>query len=165
VGHYFFPKDLAESKIAVNLMMARYKELGFEVAELVKSQQIYGDFQSANGLSVVNHEVKYDIMAGKTRNLCFEIANAKGALTGIAKTQADFVHYVVPNSDKTEFTAYTFELAKLKEYLFDTANTKKIRQVQGGDGKKFSMLIVSIDNIVADEVADSVEVLSAKLSL
>lgn len=167
MAHYFFPKDLAESKIAVQLMMAHYREtLGAkDVVEFPKGQQIYGDFQSRTGVVITGHEVKYDIMAAKTSNLCFEISNAKGELTGVAKTLADLIHYVVPGSEKTSFTVFTFETEKLKSYIFDVANTKKVRQVQGGDGRKYTMLIVPIEHIINDNVAVQVEVLNAKLSL
>jgi hypothetical protein len=160
MAHYSFLKDLKDSQIAVSLIANQLRSKGFTVEEMIgKSKQKLGDLVVVE--TGVHHEIKFDIMAATTNNLCFEIANGKGELTGIAKTQAPVVHYVVPGKDRKEFLVFTFDTLKLRSYLYDEANAKKIRQVQGGDRRKYTMLIVAIDTIVNDKVANKVEVLSA----
>lgn len=157
MAHYSFLRDLQDSKVAVSLIAEKYRSLGFNVEELGRDKQDFGDLQ----IGPLYHEVKYDIMAGTTNNLCFEIANGKGDLTGIAKTKADLVHYVVPDKERKSFLVFTFDTVKLKGFIFNPENKSKVRQVQGGDRRKYSMIIVSIETIVNEEVASSVEVVNA----
>lgn len=157
MAHYSFLRDLQDSKVAVSLIADMYRSLGFNVEELGRDKQEFGDLQ----IGPLYHEVKYDIMAGTTNNLCFEIANGKGDLTGIAKTKADLVHYVVPDKDRKSFLVFTFDTAKLREYIFNPLNKDKLRHVMGGDRRKYSMIIVPISTIINDEVARSVEVVNA----
>ena len=164
MAHYSFLKDLKDSKIAVSLIANRYRSQGLTVEEMIsKEQQKLGD------LLIVEHgtyhEIKYDIMAASTNNLCFEIANGKGDLTGIARTEAHLVHYVVPGKDKKDFLVFTFDTHRLKQFIFDPLNSSKVRAVQGGDRRKYSMLIVSIETIINDKVASQVEVMNAELQV
>lgn len=157
MAHYSFLRDLQDSKVAVSLIAEKYRSLGFNIEELGRDKQDFGDLQ----IGPLYHEVKYDIMAGTTNNLCFEIANGKGDLTGIAKTKADLVHYVVPDKERKSFLVFTFDTVKLKDFIFNPENKSKVRQVQGGDRRKYSMIIVSIETIVNESVASSVEVVNA----
>lgn len=162
MGHYSFLRDLEESKIAV-AAVSKYLSDTYsdcKVEELPRVRQHEGDLEvELEDGDKFTVEVKYDILAKKTGNLCFETHNGKGDLTGISSTDADDVCYVVPK--KNGFTLYIFKTDALRKYLFDPINTKKIRQVYGGDKKKFSMMLVSIYNIENDEVCFVKEELDA----
>jgi len=135
-----------------------------EIEELDKENQIYGDIgvwkneKRAGQKAGFTVEVKYDIMAEKTGNLCFEASNGKKA-TGILSTQADEVWYVVP--DGTNFNVYKFITKQLVDFLNDPINSDKIKVVNGGDRRKFILMLVKKD-IAKDLISyDMVEVLNA----
>lgn len=170
MGNYFFPKDLEESKVAVEISrqyILKYHGNHTEANILLVDRQKEGDIEvivkDKNNKLVEEYtvEVKYDMMARKTGNLCFEISNGAGDLTGIASTDAHIVHYVVPKDNG--FTLYEFDTDELKDYIFDSLNhnNKKVRQVKGGDRKAYSMLLVSIDNIINDDLPMFVEEIDA----
>ena len=147
MGHYSFLRDLEESKVAVNVVKAFLENLHEDannaiVEELGKARQKEGDVEvtSECGISY-SVEVKYDMMAKQTGNLCFETHNSKGDLTGISSTEANEVHYVVPEEDG--FSLYMFKTKELRNYLFDTKNISKFRSVKGGDRRATCMLLVS----------------------
>ena len=166
MGHYSFLRDLEESKVAVNVVKVYieklYKEMGsvVTITELEKARQKEGDIEIADDCGgKFTVEVKYDMMAKKTGNLCFETHNIKGKLTGISSTEAEEVYYVVP--DETGYMLYMFNTKKLKSYLFDAANTSKFRSVKGGDRWSTFMLLVKREVIDKDKVAYKVEHIDA----
>lgn len=160
MAHYSFLRDLKDSMVAVSLIAEKYRSLGYTVEELDKKSQHLGDLKVYKDGAVEHHEVKFDIMAADTNNLCFEVANSKGELTGIASTHADVVDYVVPAPDRSSFRIFKFSTEALRNYLYDANNASKVRQVNGGDKKKYSMILCSISTIETDNVALSVEVVS-----
>lgn len=167
MGHYYFLKDLEESKVAVNIVKAYLGELhkdveNVQIEELKRDRQTEGDVEviSDCGISYCV-EVKYDMMAKKTGNLCFETHNSKGKLTGISSTEADEVHYVVPTEEG--FVLYVFKTEELREYLFDVKNIDKFKSVRGGDRRATSMLLVSRVLIEEDEVPHKIEEINAEL--
>jgi len=100
--------------------------------------------------SEFNIEVKHDVMAARTGNLCFEITNGR-KLTGIMATKSDGVYYVVPRGNYKE--VFAFNTDKLKKYLHLPG---KAEVKNGGDRKKFMLALVCINQIIADEVAESI---------
>lgn len=165
MGNYSFLKDLEESKVAVNIVKVFLENLHSDaknaaVTELGKDRQKEGDVEVLSDCGIsYSVEVKYDMMAKKTGNLCFETHNSKGKLTGISSTEADEIHYVVPEEDG--FSLYMFKTEDLKSYLFDTKNIGKFRSVMGGDRRATSMLIVSRVLIEEDKVPYRVEKIDA----
>jgi hypothetical protein len=139
-----FVKDMAASKEAVGLLMDFFADQGEVVVECDKATQQLGDIKLERPDGDVYVEVKYDIMAKRTGNLCFELANNKGA-TGITTTGATWVYYVVP-CEGTQRLIFAFETAALRSFL-DTSKCVKIKN--GGDGKRFTLAIVSIKDIIA----------------
>ena len=107
-------------------------------------------------------EVKFDRMAEKTGNMCFEVTNGKGDMTGIAKTQADNVAYLVPGKEE-KVSLFLFKAEALKKYLFDPLNSKKIKHVKGGDRRAYGLMLVKISTLISDGVPYSVEEISAEL--
>jgi len=165
MGHFL--KDLEDSKVAVDVVKTFLNKLHkgpykVTIADLEKERQSEGDIEvtSNSGISY-RVEIKYDKMAQKTGNLCFETHNKKGKLTGISSTEAEEVFYVVPG-DKG-FTLYIFITEDLKAYLFDDANISKFRSVNGGDRFATCMLLVKREVIEKDGVAYRVEHINAKL--
>lgn len=145
MAHYEFHKDLEESKKAVALVKDYYKKHKYEVKDMEgKKEQIKGDFMYYNGKKVsINEcyvEVKYDIMSEKTGNLCFEIYNGSGRPTGILRTTADEIVYVVKR--KKKFNLIFFDAEELRSWIFNPENYNKSRLVSGGDGRKYKMLII-----------------------
>lgn len=117
---------------------------GGDPQELDKPNQIYGDFS----ISGVNIEVKYDMYAKRSGNLCFEISNGKGP-TGIFKTLSDFVYFVVPCEEPCKFLVYDFDREKLVTWLTNEANSSNWVEKRGGDKKKFKMRLVKMKDVVA----------------
>jgi len=164
MAYYFFVKDLKDGNLAEEVVAEFYREMEYDVETLERARQIEGDLEvSGKGKKPFTVEVKFDRMAKDTGNLCFEVTNKKGDLTGIAKTQADVVVYIV-SKDEQSVNLFTFDTEKLRAYLYDTANVEKIRQVKGGDKKAFTLMLVSIDNILADGIAH-VEEINAELPI
>ncbi len=167
MGHYFFLKDLEESKVAVNVVKSYLSQLhknvkGLEITELERARQKEGDLEvTFKRKASYCVEVKYDMMAKKTGNMCFETHNKKGDLTGIASTEADEIHYVVPRDEG--FILYVFNTKSLRKYLYDEKNIGKFRMVKGGDRRATSMILVKIDVLLEDNVAHKIEEINAEL--
>jgi hypothetical protein len=167
MAHYYFLKDLEESKVAVCIVRQYLKEVhngvnNLEITELQRARQNEGDLEikSSCGLSYCV-EVKYDIMAKKTGNLCFETHNAKGKLAGIFSTEAEEIHYVVPSD--SGFSLYTFKTESLRTYLYNEDNISKFKVIKGGDRRATSMILVSIETLTEDKVPHSTEEINAQL--
>lgn len=168
MGHYNFRRDLAESKIAVEIskqFLLSGDAFGGDVEELPLDRQNEGDLEVIPARSRKEDsytvEVKYDILARKTKNLCFEISNKKGEPSGIAKTKAEVVHYIVPRDGG--FTLYEFSKDDLLTYMYKPINHSKdkIRIVSGGDRKSYHMMLVKIDTILEDNLPLNVEEIDA----
>lgn len=163
MAHYSFRKDLEDSKkgvgVAASYFAANYNAV---IRELPKAEQHKGDFEVKPRRILVGDfiepttfcvEVKFDLMAAKTSNLCFEVDNGKKA-TGILATKAERIVYVVQQSGG--FKLFIFRTPDLLAYLANTANSGKFRLVRGGDGKRFGMVIVPLTTIEADKVAEEI---------
>jgi hypothetical protein len=162
MAYYFFVKDLKDGNLAEEVVADFYREKAYNVETLPKNRQVEGDIEVfGRDEAPFTIEVKFDRMAKDTGNLCFEVTNKKGDLTGIAKTQASRVVYIVPK-DEQSVKLFTFDTEKLREYLYDTSNSSKVRQVKGGDRRAYTLMLVSIDNVLADGLA-TVEDISAEL--
>ena len=154
-----FLRDLDRSQEAVQLAMSRLIDSDFICHELEgKEEQKFGDIRVITEDVDINIEVKFDAMAEKTGNLCFEMSNGK-RLTGILETKADEVWYVVPNGGQR--TIYKFDINTLKTYIL---NPENITVKNGGDKWKFSLALVSIDKIINDKIAYEV-IENAELSV
>lgn len=173
MSHYFFVKDFEEGRVAekfvMDLLSEQYSDRGFaaHISELPRERQSEGDFEVVIDKPVDDTftvEVKFDKMAAKTGNLCFEFANGKGKPTGIAATQADTVVYIVPQSDSS-VNLYWFNSDELRDYLRDSDNSSKIRVVQGGDRRAYTLLLLSTDSVESDKLAFRIETVDAKLCI
>lgn len=151
-----FLKDLDKSQQAVQLVMNHFADSDFACFELVgKEEQKMGDIRLIIDEDIIlNIEVKFDVMAEKTGNLCFELSNGK-RMTGILETKADEVFYVVPDGKKR--TIFKFDVDDLRKYILEPSNVK---MKKGGDGWKFDLALVSIEKIIADKVAFDVAVIN-----
>jgi len=140
-----FLNDLDKSRKAVLLLLDYFIDKGIVAYEANKGEQRRGDIL-IDGPPALGIEVKYDIMAARTKNLCFELSNGKRP-TGIAATEADHVYYVVPHQQKVRI--FVFDIQSLRSYL-DKSTKVKIKK--GGDGNRFDLGIVPIKDIVNDKV-------------
>lgn len=141
MGHFL--RDLDRSKKAVSALLRYYKEVGHAVRELEgKDEQKYGDLRLVLQEEHINIEVKFDEMAAKTGNLCFEMSNGT-KMTGIMTTKADRVYYVVPNEEAA--TVYVFDTEKLREFI---SNPDNVTIKNGGDKKKFVLALSPIHAVV-----------------
>lgn len=149
MGHFL--RDLERSKSAVKKLIEHYKSIGHLVRELEgKDEQEHGDFRIMLTDMHVNIEVKYDEMAAKTGNLCFEMSNGT-KMTGIMATKAHKVYYVVPNGEAV--TVYVFETEKLKDFISKPENVK-IKN--GGDRRKFVLALAKIEHVIDSELPEEV---------
>ena len=153
VAHYSFHKDLEQSKVAVNAVIRFLSDCGYDTRETDKEEQIKGDLacklkpskQYVPDDTEEFVEVKYDIMSEKTGNLCFEVYNGAGRPTGILRTMADEIYYVVKENGHLRILG--FDAVELRAWIFNPENHAKSRLVSGGDGGKYKMLLVKRDEI------------------
>lgn len=148
-----FLRDLDRSKGAVNALMEHYKTEGYTVGELVgKEKQKTGDFwyRLLPEHDDVCVEVKFDMYAKRSGNLCFEMSNGSKE-TGIMITKADKVCYVVPSEDI--YTVFVFDPEKLRTYIQDPV---KVKIKNGGDKKKFVLALAKMTDIVSDNLAEEI---------
>lgn len=149
MGHFL--SDLQRSRVAVNVLMDRYKSLGFDVKELLtKDEQRSGDFSITEDDTVLNIEVKFDEMAAKTGNLCFEMSNGS-RMTGIMETMADIVMYAVPYEHG--FNVYVFRTQELREFI---TNPQNVIIKNGGDKKKFVLALAKITSVVDSNLPNEI---------
>ena len=96
-------------------------------------------------------EVKYDIMAKKTGNLCFEFTNGTKP-TGVCVSKADEIVYVLATKKHDEYQIFRFNRAALLQYLlYNTLlNPTKQRVLFGGDRKSFGLIIIPVERILED---------------
>lgn len=148
MAHYSFLKDLEQSKVAVIAVAKYLKGKGYKVEETSKEEQINGDLKvtgkSFDSMNFV--EVKYDIMSEKTGNLCFEVYNGAGKPTGILRTFANLIYYVVKENGSHRLLGFNAD--KLRTWIFSPENHKKSRLVSGGDGGRYKMLLVKKEDII-----------------
>lgn len=142
MGHFL--SDLDRSQGAVQALTKHFELLGHEVRELPRAEQIKGDLELKGPGGLKNVEIKYDMMAARTGNLCFETSNGT-KMTGIYKTEADFICYVVPRKDGKE--VYVFNPRSLREYV-ETSSNVTIKN--GGDKRKFILALVKLTDVIAD---------------
>ena len=143
MGRSTFKRDLIISQEAVSSVLTYMIDQGYNVSELEgREEQKKGDIAWKREDGTTNIEVKFDIRAAQTGNLCFEMSNGNN-LTGIMSTLADKVYYVVPNGNVK--TVYTFDIDKLRSFIGDFDNVK-IKN--GGDNKKFVLAIAKISDIL-----------------
>lgn len=162
MAYYFFVKDLKDGNLAEEIVAEHWKLNGYDVETLPKDRQSEGDIElSSEDSEPFTIEVKFDRMAGDTGNLCFEITNKAGDLTGIAKTTAKHVVYLVPETEQS-VRMFTFDTKELQDYLYNDDNASKIKVVKGGDRRAYTLMLVSIENILKDNLC-RVETISAEL--
>ncbi len=148
-----FLRDLDRSKAAVNALMEHYKAEGYTVGELVgKEDQKMGDFwyrllPEHDDICV---EVKFDMYAKRSGNLCFEMSNGSKP-TGIMTTMADKVCYVVPTDEGAR--VFVFDPEELRTYIQDPT---KVEIKNGGDKKKFVLALAKMTSVVEDGLPQEV---------
>jgi catechol 2,3-dioxygenase-like lactoylglutathione lyase family enzyme len=157
MAHYSFRKDLEDSKKGVGVAASYFaKKYNAAIRELPKAEQGNGDFEVEADKDICGPffvEVKYDLMAAKTGNLCFEVDNGKKA-TGILATAAQRIVYAIPQVGGHRL--FIFRTPDLLTYLSNPTQAGKFRFVRGGDGKRFGMLLVPLATIEADKVAEEI---------
>ncbi len=160
MAYYSFKRDLALSVEAVQLVMEHITDRGMVCHELEgKEEQKLGDIRVLLDDCEFTIEVKLDVMAESTGNLCFELSNGK-RLTGILETGADEVFYVVPCGKSRRI--FKFEIEKLRKYILDPPN---VVMKKGGDKKKFDLALVNMHKIVEDGIPFEVVEIDAELSI
>jgi hypothetical protein len=140
-----FQRDLVISQIAVDLLLDYLADVqGYNTLELegIEAQK-QGDITIEKGGVFTNIEVKYDMYAKRSGNLCFEMSNGK-EMTGIMSTPAAKVYYVVPQEDRSH-KVIVFNTEKLRAWIQDPTN---VTVKNGGDKKKFVLALAKIEKII-----------------
>ena len=144
-----FRKDLARSRDAVIAVLHHLIDDGRVAYELEgKEEQKRGDICLEGDDGALDIEVKYDIMAAETGNLCFEMSNGSKP-TGIMITLADLIYYVVPRDGYKE--VLVFKPCKLRKFIQDPS---KVTIKNGGDKWKFILAIAPINDILEAGLAE-----------
>jgi hypothetical protein len=140
--------DIAEG-IVLDILAEEYPKKKFKrVTGKNSDWDIIEDTRSRGKLTI---EVKFDIKAYDTGNLCFEFTNGLKR-TGVCVSKAQEIWYVLRTKKKDEFQIFRFRTADLLQYLlFNTLlNPNKQRVVFGGDRKSFGLIIVPIPTVEND---------------
>lgn len=146
-----FRRDLALSQAAVDVVMNHLEDRGYEVSELNgREAQKLGDVVASKDGHSHSVEVKYDIRARRSGNLCFEMSNGT-KLTGIMTTPAAKVYYVVPQ--RKGHKVFVFQTEKLRAWI---QNPENVVIKNGGDKKKFVLAIAKIAHVTESGIADEI---------
>lgn len=117
------------------------------------------DIEAVNSKSPFTIEVKYDIKAKSTGNLAFEFSNGKKP-TGICLSKADQIWYVIETDTPSKYTIFKFSRADLLQKLLYyglVKSDKGVKVLQGGDGKRFALVIVPLKTIIEEKFGDIIE--------
>lgn len=141
--------------IVMKILKEHYSTKTFKCPTRHKKNSDYDiveDSKSPNRLTI---EVKFDIKANKTKNLCFEFTNGK-IPTGVCVSKAHEIWYVLETDVAGQYKIFKFQRAALLQYLLYTSitETSKLKVLYGGDNKKFGLIIVPIETIIKDNVGE-----------
>lgn len=142
-----FLRDLNDGKKAEEYIAELYHDNFFPSAEYMfnatKAYDICFLFPRKKRVRI---EVKYDKMANKTGNLCFELTDYKGRPSGVMATEADLMVFML-----TDKIIYEFNVKKLRSFVEEHMSTDRFKIVKGGDGNAFEMMLVPIDEILDED--------------
>lgn len=148
--------DLAED-IVLDLLKDEMPDTKFKKTKGKNSDyDIIEDSRRKDKLTV---EVKFDIKAAQTGNLCFEFTNGKKP-TGVCVSKAKEIWYVLKTRKKNHYIIIKFNRAKLLQnllYYAVTKPTKGIRLVYGGDRGAFGLILIPLKTIVEEEFGEVVK--------
>lgn len=151
MGNFVYDKsrgDLAE-EIVLDILHNEYPDKKFKRVKGKNSDyDIVEDSRRKDKLTV---EVKFDIKAQETGNLCFEFTNGAKP-TGVCVSKAKEIWYVLKTKNKNEHLIFKFDRARLLQYLLyhSILNPKKLRICYGGDRKSFGLIIIPMKTIIED---------------
>lgn len=105
-------------------------------------------------------EVKFDIKAIETGNLCFEFTNGNKP-TGVCVSKAKEIWYVLKTKSKNEYLIIKFDRATLLQkllYYSIVKPTKGIRLVYGGDNKSFGLILIPVKTVLEENFGTLIKV-------
>lgn len=152
MGNFIYDKsagELAENIVLDVLKQEHPKKTFKKVVGKNSDFDIVEDSKSKNPLTI---EVKFDIKAKETGNLCFEFTNGQKP-TGVCISKALEIWYVLESKTPNNYIIFKFNRAKLLQHLLFhsiTQQQKDIRVVYGGDEKKFGLIIIPIKRVIED---------------
>lgn len=152
MGNFVYDKsrgDLAE-EIVLDILHEEYPKKKFKRVKGKNSDyDIVEDTRSRNKITI---EVKFDIKARETGNLCFEFTNGMKP-TGVCVSKAQEIWYVLQTKKRGEYTIFRFKRAELMQYLLFNSilNPNKLRICYGGDRKSFGLIIIPLETVI-DEI-------------
>ena len=159
MGHFVKDKeqgDVAEN-VVLDMLATEFPDRKFKRMEgKFSDYDIIEDSRRQNKLTV---EVKFDIKAAETGNLCFEFTNGKQP-TGVCVSKAQEIGYGLKTKRKNHFIVMKFDratlLAKLLFYAV-TKPSKGIRLVYGGDRRAFGLILIPLKTIVEEGFGELVK--------
>jgi hypothetical protein len=139
--------DIAE-KFALKLLEEEFPGSKFELSTGRNVGWDIAQVDKVTGSPIHTYEIKFDIKAKSTGNLCFEIGNTTKKTgkqkTGILVSEADEIWYI---TDGIIFKFNTIKLLQHLLYLVVEGGSDSHRLVKGGDDKRFSLILLPIKNI------------------
>ena len=150
-----FLSDLKDGKKMEEYVASIYKDNFFTTCDYI-SYHIGKDYDISFSFprkESVHVEVKYDKMANKTGNLCFEMFDHKGEASGIFATKAHLMVFVL-NKD----IMFEFDVPSLKNFVKEHVRSKRYRILKGGDGNAFEMMLVPITEITKQNFCTRIDV-------
>lgn len=150
-----FLRDLKDGKEMEEYVASIYRENFFTTCDYT-SYNIGKDYDISFSFprkASIHMEVKYDKMANKTGNLCFELFDHNHEPSGILATKASLIVFVL-NRD----IMFEFLVPELKKFIQSNMKTKKFRILYGGDGKAFEMMLVPITEIIKQDFCTRIDI-------
>ena len=129
MGHFIKDKkqgDLAEN-LVLDMLASEFPDRKFKRMEgRFSDYDIIEDSRRKNKLTI---EVKFDIKAAETGNLCFEFTNGKKP-TGVCASKAEEIRYVLKTKKANHFIVMKFNRATLLQNLLYYAITKPTKGIR-----------------------------------
>ncbi len=150
-----FLSDLRDGKKMEEYVASIYKENFFPTCDYIsynigKEYDISFSFPRKESIHV---EVKYDKMANKTGNLCFEMFDHNHEPSGIFATEAHLMVFVLNKE-----LMFEFKVEELRRFVQHHVTTGRYRVLKGGDGNAFEMMLVPITEIMKEDFCTRIDI-------
>ena len=147
-----FLNDLSDGKKAEKFIANLYKKNFYPTSDYTsfhigKEYDISFSFPRKASIHI---EVKFDMYAVKSGNLCFETQDHRGRPSGIMATKAHLMVFIVAKSIQSKKEIFEFDVPALREFVEEHMDTAKYKIVKGGDGNAFEMMLVPITEIIKE---------------
>ena len=147
-----FLSDLSDGKKAEQYIAKLYAESFYPTCDYIsfhigKEYDISFSFPRKESIHV---EVKFDMYAVRSGNLCFELQDHKGRPSGIMGTEAHLMVFIVAKNLQSKKQIFEFDVPALRDFIEEHIDSTTYKIVKGGDGNAFEMMLIPITEIIKE---------------